>query len=144
MSDGFILKQDTDRTSLIQRITAFLELLPQDRPWEVVVKQFKKKRSDDQNNALWGIPYKLISEHTGYEKEWVHEYYLCKFFGSTVKEVFEGKKKVPSRRSSKLTTQEFSDYYAFIQRHAAQELGLYIPDPDPRLKSYGERRRKAA
>lgn len=143
MSDGFILQKDVDRSNLIKRITSFLELLPQDRPWEVIVKQFRKKRSEDQNAALWGIPYKIISEHTGYEKEWLHEYYLCKFFGSKVETVFEAKKKVPNRRSSGLKTNEFCDFYAFIQRHAATELGLYIPDPDPRLKTYGIRRKAA-
>lgn len=143
MSDGFILKKDVDRSALIKRITSFLELLPQDRPWEVVVKQFRKKRTEDQNNALWGIPYKIISGHTGYEKEWLHEYYLCKFFGSKVETVFEGKKKVPNRRSSTLNTQEFCDFYAFIQRHAATELGLWIPDPDPMWRTH-ETKKKAA
>lgn len=140
MSDGFILKKDTDRSTLIERIKSFLELLPMDRPWEVTVKQFRKKRSDDQNAALWGVAYPPIMEATGYEKDELHEYYLCTFFGSTVKNVFEGKRRVPNKRSSQLTTQEFCDFYAFIQRHAAQKLGVFVPDPDPRLKSFGERR----
>lgn len=143
MSDGFLLRKDTDRAPLIQRITAFLELLPQDRVWEVTVKQFRKKRTEDQNNALWGVAYPPIMDATGYEKNELHEYYLCECFGSHVKDVFGKKKKVPNKRSSGLSTAEFSELYAFIQRHAAQTLGVYVPDPDPRLKSYGERRRAA-
>lgn len=144
MSDGFILREDTDRSPEIERIHSFLELLPQDRPWEITVKQFKKKRSDEQNNALWGVAYPPIIEATGYEKNELHEYYLGEYFGWTVKTMFGQKKRVPNRRSSKLKTHEFCDFYAFIQRHAAKELGLYIPDPDPRLRTYGIRRRKAA
>lgn len=144
MSDGFILKKDAIRDEMITRIVRFLELLPMDRAWEVTVKRWQRKRSDDQNAALWGVAYPPIMEATGYEKGELHEFYLGECFGWTVKEIFGKKKRVPAKRSSKLTTLEFCDFYAFIQRHAAQELGIYVPDPDPMLKTYGERRRVAA
>lgn len=144
MSDGFILKKDSIRDEMITRIVRFLELLPMDRAWDVTVKQFRKKRSDDQNAALWGIPYKILSEHTGYEKGEIHEELLMRWSGHQTKTIFGRKKVVPLKRSSKLNTLEFCDYYAFIQRFAATEFGLYIPDPDPSLKTYREHRSKAA
>jgi hypothetical protein len=140
VSDGFILKKDTGRDEMITRIVAFLELLPMDRAWEVTVKKYRKQRTLDQNSALWGVAYPPIMDATGYEKEELHEYYLGAFFGWTVKELFGQKKRIPNKRSSQLTTREFCDLYAFIQRHAAQELGVYVPDPDPMLKSFGQRR----
>ncbi len=40
-----------------------------------------------------------------------------------------GRKKIkPRKRSSRLTTGEFADYVAFIQRRCAEH-GIYIPDP---------------
>lgn len=144
MSDGFILKKDTGRDAMIERIGQFIELLPQDRAWEVTVTPYKKTRSDVQNNALWGLAYKLLSEHTGHEDKELHEYFLGEHFGWEVKEMFGQKKKQPKHRSSKLKTHEFADFFSFVQRFAASELGVYIPDPDPMYAVKRERARKAA
>lgn len=143
MADGFILKKDEDRSALIKRITSFLELLSQDRTWEVDVKQYRAKRSEIQNNALWGVAYKVISEHTGYDPAELHDYYLGERFGWVVKTMFGQKKRVPNRRSRKLKTNEFAEFYSFVQRRAATDVGIYVPDPDPRLRSYGIRRKAA-
>lgn len=144
MSDGFILKKDSCRDEMITRIVRFLELLPMDRAWEVTVKRFRKQRSEDQNNALWGVAYPPLMEVTGYEKEEIHEELLMRWSGHQTKTIFGRKKVVPVKRSKELNTLEFCDYYAFVQRFAAKEFGIYIPDPDPALKTYGERKRKAA
>lgn len=130
-SDGFILKKQTNRDEMITRIVSFLELLPQDKPWEVLVRPFRKTRSSLQNRALWGIAYKLLSEHTGHEPDELHEYFLGEFWGWETVDFFGQKKRRPKRRSHDMKTTEFSDYYAFIQRKGAQLVGVYIPDPDP-------------
>lgn len=132
-SRTIILPRETAETrrARIARIAAFLGQLPIEKPWELIVQQFRRSRSSQQNRALWGLAYAMISEATGYELEELHEYYLGSFFGWTVKTMFGQKKRVPNKRSSKLSTVEFAEYFDFIQRHAAQNLGLYIPDPDP-------------
>jgi hypothetical protein len=128
-----VLPRETAETrrARIARIAAFLGQLPIDRPWELLVQPFRRSRSSQQNRALWGLAYKMISEATGYELEELHDYYLGTHFGWTVKTVFGQKKRVPNKRSSKLSTVEFAEFFDFIQRHAAQHLGLFIPDPDP-------------
>lgn len=144
MSDGLILGKNTNRDAMLKRITSFLDLLPQDKAWEVIVRPFRKTRSNLQNRALWGIAYKLLSEHTGHEPDELHEYFLGEFWGWEVKEFFGLKKRVPKRRSHDMKTTEFTDYYAFVQRKASELLGVYIPDPDPQYHWDRERRQEAA
>jgi hypothetical protein len=131
------------RRARVAQIAAFLGALDLDRQWELTVQLFRRTRSSQQNRALFGLAYKLISEHTGYEVEELHEYYLGTHFGWTVKTVFGQKKRVPNKRSSKLSTVEFNEFFSFIQRHAAQNLSLYIPDPDPEWYLRQDRRRAA-
>ena len=50
------------------------------------------------------------------------------FHGWEVIDVLGQQRRRPVRRSSKLNTMEFSDFYAYIQRRSA-EMGVYVPDP---------------
>lgn len=127
----FILPKIMPRTGLIQRIAAFMQALPQDKAWQVTVCAFKKTRSNQQNRALWGVAYKVLSDATGNEPEDLHEYFLGEWGGWDTIKVLGQKRRVPIRRSSKLSTLEFSDFYAFIQRRSAETVGVYVPDPDP-------------
>jgi hypothetical protein len=112
--------------------------------WKITAEPVKATRSNSFNAYLWAVPYKLISEATGYEIEEVHEYFLGRHFGWVDKKVPktprnpQGVESVPVRTSTTdangkrnvLSTEEFSAYVAFIQRFAATKLGLVIPDPD--------------
>lgn len=122
------------RNELVRRnAAAFVATLECDekRPLEVVVRRHKKKRSTSQNAYLWGVCYKLITDHLdGWTANDVHEFFLGECFGWETLEGLGRTKVKPLRRSSKLSTAEFSDYVAFIQRFMA-ERSLVIPDPDP-------------
>lgn len=98
----------------------------------VVVSPVKKKRSQDQNRYLWGVVYPTILQHSelqGWSAEDLHEFFLGEFYGWDVIEGFGAKRKRPIRRSSKMSTTEFSDYVARIQVFMAG-LGVYVPDPN--------------
>jgi hypothetical protein len=112
-------------------LSAFLGALDPERAWEVIVKPFRQTRSGAQNRALWGLAYKILSDHTGHEPEELHEYFLGEFSGWEIKTIFGQKKRVPKMRSHKMTTVEFNELFAFIQRRSAETVGVYIPDPDP-------------
>lgn len=130
MAETFILPQLTDRESTINRIVRFLGQLPAGRPWRVTVEPHARTRSDQQNRYLFGVCYpKLLERLPGWDKADVHDYFLGEKFGWTELEGLGRKRVKPIKRSSKLSTTEFSDYVAFIQRKAA-ELGIYIDDPD--------------
>ena len=89
--------------------------------------QFRKNRSNDQNDYYWGVIIKTIAEHCGYfsnDEYWdVHcemkKMFLPKF----------GKLNIAS--SAKLTTGEFEDYQSKIRMWANQTLeGMIIPKPN--------------
>lgn len=127
MSSTFVLSP-TDRQADIERLTRFLsECLP-GKPVRVEVCQHRKRRSDEQNRALWGVAYRTLADETGNDVNDLHEYFLGEHFGWEVIDVLGQQRRRPIRRSSKLSTAEFSDFYAFIQYRAA-EMGYYIPDP---------------
>jgi hypothetical protein len=96
---------------------------------KVTVGQYRKNRSIQQNRALFGVAYKALHEATGNDPEDLHCYFKGEYGGWEVVEVMGQKRKVPIKRSSTMTTSEFSDFYQFIQRRAAEN-GYYVPDPN--------------
>lgn len=129
-----------------------LSRLDSEQAWMITAEPVRNQRSNSQNAYLWAVPYKLISEATGYEVEEVHEYFLGRFFGWKDKKVPKtprnpsGVESVPVRttttdehgKRSVLSVDAFSEYVAFIQRFGAMKLGLVIPDPDPMFREHQE------
>ena len=121
----------------LTKLVAFLSALSQARAWKVEVSEYRRTRSDAQNNALWGVAYKAIREASGNDPDEMHEYFCIKYFGSVEKNVFGLRKQRPRRTTttneagerSVLSTTEFMDFYSFIQQHMA-EFGIYVPDPN--------------
>ena len=95
----------------------------------ITVEKYFKQRSGQQNRYLFGVAYKLISDHTGYTIDEVHDLMAKKFIGE--KEIKIGKLKVTTHETStKLSTTDFMGYIASIQKFAAEELDVFIPDPE--------------
>lgn len=141
---SFILWKDQPREDRIASITRFLSQLPLTQAWELTVKRFQKKRSLSQNAYLWGAVYPTILKAggetlAGWTADDLHDYYLGVHFGVEVLHLNGRDYERPLRRSSRLSTLEFMEYVATIQREAAQ-LGIYIEDPDP---NYWQKREAA-
>ena len=133
------------RTAQLRALTSRLENLPEIRAFNVTISDYQRDRSADQNRYLWGIVYARIIASMAIKPtpEAVHEYWLGEHYGwreeathGQINELFgaNGKQRnyyrqVPERRSSKLTTAEFSEHWQFIQRRCI-DVGLYIPDPN--------------
>ena len=130
MSQEVRIRKDASRVGALDQLCGLLRALRGDREWLVTIAQYNPKRSDEQNRALWGLAYRIVAERTGQEAEDWHEYFLGEWAGWEEYEMFGRKKIRPRRRSSKLTTAEFAEYFDFIQRRAAEN-GILIPDPDP-------------
>lgn len=159
---AFLLKRDDgdgrERMREVARIVQELEALPLDKPWRVEIEQVKSERSMQQNRYLWGVPYKLLSEATGYEAEDLHTYLLGKHFGTKLKRVPKTKHnpkgliEIPVRttttdangRRSVLGRTEFADFVEFIKRFASEKCGIVVPDPDPAYQLNREDERRAA
>lgn len=121
----------TDRERIADNLRTFVMNALPGRELRVEVSEYRKRRSQDQNAYLWGVVYKTLSDATGNDADDLHIYFLGEHFGWETIDVMGSKRRVPIRRSSKLTTVEFAEYVAFIQRRAAETVGIFIPDPDP-------------
>lgn len=129
MSATFRLTKGDYRGTVLANAIAFISGLPDNKEWRITVEHYRKRRSNDQNAALWGVAYKALSDATGNDPEDLHTFFLGEWSGWEVIDVMGQQRRVPKRRSSKMTTVEFSEFYEFIQRRAA-ECGYYVPSPN--------------
>lgn len=90
-------------------------------------RPFTKARSNPQNRYLWGVVYQLLSDHTGYTIEEMHEICKHKFLRDWVliaKEQIE-----ITRSTTSLSVIEMSEYTEHIRSWASAHLSVNIPDP---------------
>lgn len=92
---------------------------------ELVLRRRRSQRSINQNAAYWGIVVEILSTHTGYDKDTMHEALKAKFASH---EDANGLLVIES--TAKMDTVRFNKYYEDIQRWAAEFLGCYIPSPN--------------
>lgn len=141
MSQKFVLNAgDTNRENVLRNVVDFLHKLPTMKSWEIDIAAYVKKRSPKQRAALFGAAYRPIMEFVGLsgseDKDDLHAFYCGEYWGWHP--VLRNK---PLRTTTKnergerdeITTVQALEFYAFIQRHAAEQ-GIYVPDPDPLWK----------
>jgi len=85
--------------------------------------EVKETRSQAQNRYYWGVVCKLVSDHTGYTPDEVHQIMAGQFLGYERNEI----RFIPS--TTKLKTGEFEIYMEQCRRWASVELSCYIPLP---------------
>lgn len=150
--------EDRERRKVrAQRVATFLSGLDPKKPWEVLVRPFKRTRSNQQSRYERGVACVLLSKATGYEAEEIHEYLCGTYFGwrqaacPKTPNNPRGIRDVPLRTTTTngmgerdvLSKGDFSDFVDFIQRFGAKH-GCYIPDPDPDFALREERQERAA
>lgn len=91
---------------------------------ELVLRQEKSKRSLSQNSYMWGVVYEILSEHTGYTPDEIHAIMKFKFL-----RIMDERNNEYVRSTTKLNTAEMESYLDKIKKWAAQDLGVFIPDP---------------
>ena len=97
-------------------------------PVRVVVQNLKyRKRSNNQNEYMWGIILPLISEHTGHSVEDLHDIFKTKFLKSKL--MWRGTELVVVGSTTELSTVEFGEYLDKIIAEAG-ELSIEIPEAD--------------
>lgn len=97
------------------------------------VQKPKKQRSSQENRYYWGVPIKLLSEHTGFFPEEMHMAMRQKFLKEERVVTLEDETEVTievARSTTSLSTSEMEDYLARIRQFAATELNLQIPEPN--------------
>ena len=128
----------------LDRYTLMLRAALSKAPQEVTHGDYKPKRSEPQNNYLFGVCYPMLCKHMGYEVEETHEWMCGHHFGWVDRKCPktplnpDGMESKPFRTTTKdengkrvvMLIPAFMDFVAMVQRIAAKA-GVFIPDPDP-------------
>lgn len=126
-----------DGRLFIQNRGAFdsaISTLREGMPVELAVTRLYATRSLPQNRWYWGVCVALLSEHTGYSPEEIHDILKAKFLpkhlavtnsNGHIVDAF-----VIGGSTRLLNTVEFQEYSARVQQWAAEDVGVVIPDPE--------------
>lgn len=97
---------------------------------------FKKDRSSNQNRYYWGVIIDLLSEHTGFNRDEMHEVLKHKFLRRTLwvpKKDGVKEQSIITYSTTDLTTKQFEEFLAAIRMWASQDLGVCIPEPNEQM-----------
>jgi hypothetical protein len=141
------LHKDPSRIGVLQYAHTFLDRLSDKKAWKIDITEYRKSRTNDQNEAVFGHAYKILSAETGYTLDELHEAMCKRFFGTVEREVFGQTVSRPYRTTTTgpdgkrdvIPWDVFSDFYAMVEQVAA-DAGIFIPEPD---KFWRERARAA-
>lgn len=105
-----------------------------DGPVLVRIERTRASRSQQQNRYWWGVCIHLVSEHTGYSPEEIHELAKQMFLPKTLA-VANGNGEIVGEyvlggSSTKLDVVEFGAFIERFKQWAAETLDVVIPDPD--------------
>ena len=89
-----------------------LKALDFTKRWRVTVSDAKLNRSHQQNERLWQL-YTSISQHTGIEKDQLHELMGYKFLRE--QKIIAGMPCEVIKSTTKLTTSEMTEYQQQIE-----------------------------
>jgi len=147
-------KEDGEgRRARAQRIATFLAALEPAKQWELIVRPFKRSRSNPQNAYERGGGCVMLAKAIGYDPDDVHDYLCGAYWGwkqvpcPKTPSNPRGIKDEPVRTTTTdergerdvLNKQDYWDFVEFIQRFGARH-GVMIPDPDPEYATRRESR----
>jgi hypothetical protein len=127
-----------DREREIERLVRAARDFRPGQPVNVKFTIARPERTNPQCRYLWGVAYKMLSEHTGYEPEEIAEYLCGNYFGwRTHKKPGGRSEERPIRTTTTdaegnrdvLSGDDFWAYVEWVQRVAARQ-GVVIPDPE--------------
>ncbi len=118
-SKRFILRNESIKANALWAIRN----LPDDNLWEVVVRRYVKPRSDKQH-GYYRVLLDLTSEHTGYEKDELHDMFRTK---AGLWKTVNGVEVLKSTKE--LSVIEMGELIELVLRTASQDMDLSLPPP---------------
>ena len=133
-----------DRETRIAEVCRFLGSVFPGKPVRVKWEIARPDKTPKQNRYLWAVPYKLLSEHTGYSETELHEYNCGEQWGWKEEQGLptpanpSGIRSVPVRTTTRdengnpdpCSAEAMAQLWERMQRYGAG-IGVFIPDPDP-------------
>ena len=98
--------------------------------YHITIKRASEKRSIAQNDLMW-MWMACIERETGTPKDDVYMYYCKRFLMKTI-QVGERLERIYNT-SSKLNTEQMTEFLNKIQVDALSELGITLPRPEDRF-----------
>ena len=129
MAKVVTMKKDGERLMFDQELPYIFSLLA-NGSYTITIKRASQKRSIPQNDLMW-MWLTCIERETGTPKDDVYMYYCKKFLIKTI-QIGERQERIYNT-SSKLTSEEMTEFLNKIQADAASELGIRLPLPEDRF-----------
>ena len=98
--------------------------------YHITIKKASEKRSIPQNDLMW-MWLACIERETGTPKDDIYMYYCKKFLMKTIN--IGGRLERIYNTSSKLNSEQMTQFLDNIQLDAKQELGITLPRPEDRF-----------
>ncbi len=129
MAKVVTMKKDGERLTFDQELPYIFSLLA-NGTYQITIKKASTKRSIPQNDLMW-MWLTCIERETGTPKDDVYMYYCKRFLIKTI--TIGDKQERIYNTSSKLTSEEMTEFLNKIQADAATELGIRLPLPEDRF-----------
>lgn len=129
MAKQIILTKQDGRLVFDQEPAAVFDLLANGQ-YVLTIKRMSTKRSIPQNDLMW-MWLACIERETCVSKDDIYMYYCKKFLWKVIT-IGERTEKIYTT-SSKLNTEQMTQFLDNIQQDALQELGIRLPRPEHRF-----------
>lgn len=106
------------------RAVVWLAKIPINEVMQLTLAPYQQTRSQVANRRYWAIIGK-ISEHTGHDKDELHEALKAKFLGTKRCELLELPYEV-CRSTARLNTKEFMHYMEQVESWMISTLGIWL------------------
>lgn len=94
-------------------------------PYQAELGPIREQRTMSQNSRLWAL-HALAAKSTGHSAEEMHEFALCRHFGSQDVKVGGVIRQIPNKRSSTRERKEFSEFMETTESWYASEFGIWL------------------
>ena len=129
MAKSVIMKKSEGRLTFDIELPYLFSTL-QNGTYTITVKRANEKRSIPQNDLMW-MWLTCIERETGTPKDDIYMYYCKKFLMKTI-QVGEKLERIYTT-SSKLNTEQMTEFLNKMQADALTELGITLPRPEDRF-----------
>ena len=124
-----ILRKEGGRVSVDTDLDALFATM-RNGVYTITIKRKQEQRSIAQNDMMW-MWLACIERETGTPKDDIYMYYCKKFLMKTI-QVGERQERIYTT-SSKLNSEQMTDFLNKIQADAFTELGIRLPQPEDRF-----------
>jgi hypothetical protein len=132
----FVLGSELIRDNAISEVLS----VPLDWSYEVIIRKAKSKRSNAQNNLMWGVWEPIFADYVGFpyttekEKKHFHDNMLMWMYGydEVQKEDYKGNiyfEREPKKRTRDMSVKEMAEHLTAMEMMAVEQ-GLTLPYPD--------------